>query len=127
MNASVSDNDLVIMEVNHPPSITHPHTDSKQYERTKLLSEQVSGSLRNHQINATDSELRDKRTCRYYCVSVVRGVSLSYIVVGLTVFAVGFFLRTMSFLSLLAPLSCFCVILCANEYYRLRRSKKCIL
>ena len=108
------------------PSHTHPPTHSTQSEHTKLLSEHISDSLNNHQINASSSEFRQRRTCRYYCVTVVRGVSLSYIVTGLTTFAVGFFLRTMSFFAILGPLSCLCVVLCANEYYRLRRSKICI-
>ncbi len=111
----------------------HKHTSVKTGgelstdESTKLLKDKILDTMLDHQIDASKRYLSEtNRTCRYCCVSVTRFVSLSYITLGLIVFAVGFFLRTMSFFSLLGPLSCFCVVFCANEYYRLRRNKICL-
>ncbi len=111
---------------NHPPTSVKTSGESSTDESTKLLKDRVSDTMLDHQINASKRELSEtNRTCRSCCVSITRFISLSYIVLGLFVFAVGFFLRTISFFSLLGPLSCFCVVFCANEYFRLRQSKKC--
>ena len=53
----------------------------------------------------------------------MRCISMVYIVLGLIVFAMGLFWRTGSFVSLLGPLACFCVVLVASEYYHVKRSK----
>ena len=53
---------------------------------------------------------------------------MGYISLGLIVFAVGFYLRTMSYIALLGPVFCFLVVFAANEYYNLKRKgrlKKC--
>ena len=53
---------------------------------------------------------------------------MSYISVGLVVFAVGFFWRTNTFVALLGPLACFLIVCLASEYYILKRKgrlKRC--
>ena len=49
----------------------------------------------------------------------MRYVGMSY--VGLTMFAIGIFLRTRSHLALLAPVACLTIVVLASEYYNLKR------
>lgn len=107
-------------------------------ESTHLLIDAVCSSMRKDSLvdNCTQTTCRDKtsscrdtssqantRTFRYWCVTSVRCISIVYIVLGLITFAMGLFWRTGSYVSLLGPLACFCVVLLASEYYHAKRSK----
>ena len=103
-------------------------------ENTRLLTDAVSSSIHNDPLHsdatgdtngdATKSAVIQQTTgkCCYWCIILVRFISIAYIVLGLIVFAVGLFWRTRSFLSLLGPLACLCIVLVASEYYHARRT-----
>jgi len=46
---------------------------------------------------------------------------MSYISLGLTVFAIAIYWRTGSYFALLAPLACLTLVVVASEYYNLKR------
>ena len=107
-------------------------------ENTRLLVDAVSSSIHNDPLHSdttrdTNGDTSTKTaviqkttgTCRYWCITLVRLISISYIVLGLIVFAMGLFWRTRSFLSLLGPLACLCIVLVASEYYHARRTGQC--
>ena len=54
-------------------------------EGSNLLKNSVSNSLKDLEINKNFNTLRNK-SFRYYCVSFIRFISLSYIVLGLIFF-----------------------------------------
>lgn len=107
-------------------------------ENTRLLVDAVSSSIHNDPLHndstggtggdaSTNTSITQQTTgmYRFWCITVVRFVSIAYIVLGLIVFAMGLFWRTRSFLSLLGPLSCLCIMLVASEYYHAKRTKQC--
>jgi hypothetical protein len=104
-------------------------------ENTHLLIDAVSSSIHNDPLHgdgtggtngdATAIIQQTTGTCRYHCISLIRFISIAYIALGLMVFAMGLFWRTRSFLSLLGPLSCLCIVLVASEYYHARRARQC--
>ena len=104
-------------------------------ENSRLLVDAVSSSIHNDPLHndstggttSTNTSMiwQTTGTCCYWCITTVRFVSIAYIVLGLIVFAVGLFWRTRSFLSLLGPLSCLCIVLVASEYYHARRTSQC--
>ena len=51
----------------------------------------------------------------------MRYVGMSYVSLRLTVFAIGIFLRTRSYLALLATVACLTIMVLASEYYNLKR------
>lgn len=102
-------------------------------ESTHLLIDAVCSSMRKDPLvddstqptfgDISSSSQANTRTFRYWCVTSIRCISIVYIVLGLITFAVGLFLRTGSYVSLLGPLACFCVVLLASEYYHAKQSK----
>ena len=91
---------------------------------THLLSDAISSSIHNDPlIDSGTQDIASTRTVRYWCVTLLRCMSMVYIVLGLIVFAMGLFWRTRSFIALLGPLTCLCVVLVASEYYHVKRSK----
>ena len=78
-------------------------------ETTHLLSDAISSSIHNDPLVDSDARVtsnRDEtasstgtnqqstRTFRYWCVTVIRCISMCYIVLGLITFAMGLFWRT---------------------------------
>ena len=100
-------------------------------ENTRLLVDAVSSSIHNDPLHndSADASIplsqQTAGTFRYWCMALVRCVSIVYIVLGLIAFAMGFFWRTRSFISLLGPISCLCIVLVASEYYHARRTRQC--
>ena len=123
----------------HQGDVSNSHQSllDSHKENTRLLSDAVSSSIHNDPLHdnstggtsgnasTTTSMWQTTGICHYWCITVVRFVSIAYIVFGLIVFAMGFFWRTRSFLSLLGPLSCLCIVLVASEYYHARRTRQC--
>ena len=125
----------VIGDGHHPPIECHDKDES-----THLLTDAVCSSMHKDPLmdNCTQTTFRDKtstlstdtpsqantRTFRYWCVTSIRCISLVYIVLGLITFAMGLFWRTGSYVSLLGPLACFCIVLVVSEYYHAKRSKR---
>ena len=119
-------------------SSVHQSLPESHNECTHLLTDAVSSSIHNDPLYSDSNRVTGgdgstntsiwstTRTCRYWCITMIRIVSMTYIVFGLVVFAMGIFWRTRSFLSLLGPLSCLCIILIASEYYHARRSRQCM-
>ena len=119
----------------HPPSKKdnlENGSESSSNEQTKLLNDKMSDIKQVQSINTVPSNLSsldvkngNNRTIRYKCVSIARCLSILYIVCGLIIFAVGFFLRTATFIAILGPFSCLLVVMTTNEYYRLKRTDNC--
>ena len=93
---------------------------STQDENTKLL-EDTPFNDDGDKLCQPQSPIAGRSQCRYWVVNVVRYGFMSYISLGLTVFAVGIYWRTRSYFALLAPLACLAVVVVTSEYYNLKR------
>ena len=97
---------------------------SNTEESAKLLDEDAE-SLDDTQFDEHGSKPRPSQTvrsqCKYWSATVMRYVGMSYVSLGLTTFAIGIFLRTRSYLALLAPVACLTIVVLASEYYNLKR------
>ena len=97
---------------------------SSTEESAKLLDEDPE-SLDDTQCDEPEAKQRPSRTlrsqCKYWSATVMRYVGMSYVSLGLTVFAIGIFLRTRSYFALLAPVACLTIVVLASEYYNLKR------
>ena len=97
---------------------------SNTEESAKLLDEDAE-SLDDTQCDEHESKPHQSPTvrsrCKYWSATVMRYVGMSYVSLGLTSFAIGIFLRTRSYLALLAPVACLTIVVLASEYYNLKR------
>lgn len=84
-------------------------------EHSKLLPEELQDEK---ELRVTTNQTNN---WRYWFVSTVRMLIMTYVAVGLIVFAIGFFWRTRSFFALLGPVVCLLIIFTASEYYNLQR------
>ena len=95
---------------------------SNTEEGAKLLDEDYESD--DTQCDETEAKPNPSRTVRsqykYWSATVMHYVGMSYVSLGLTVFAIGIFLRTRSYLALLAPVACLTIVVLASEYYNLK-------
>ncbi len=97
-----------------------PVATAETDEETKLLTETLEEEMENEHKMVID-QTKPTRNCRYWCVTIVRTVAMSYVAIGLTIFAVGIFWRTRSYFALFGPIVCFLIVFTGNGYYILKR------